>query len=113
MLMDEPQAGVLPETRGENFYAADRSLRDLLSIYLPDAKHLHLEPHFMQLGGLVGNELDDLAAMADRNPPVLHVRDRQGRDSGLVEKHPAYREMERLACLLDEPGLVADSTFGS
>lgn len=97
MLMDEAQAGVLPETRGENFFATDRSLRDLLSIYLPDAEHLHLQPHFMQLGGLVGNELDDLAAMADRNPPILHVRDRQGRDSGWVEKHPAYREMERLA----------------
>ncbi len=89
--------GLQPETRGANFYAIDRSLRDLLSLYLPEDERRHLTPHFERLGGLVGNRLDDLAAAADRNPPVLHPRDRQGRDAGHIEKHPAYRELERIA----------------
>ncbi len=86
-----------PETRGANFFAIDRSLQDLLSLYLPEAERRHLTPHFERLGALVGNELDDLAAAADRNPPVLHPRDRQGRDAGFIEKHPAYRALERFA----------------
>jgi alkylation response protein AidB-like acyl-CoA dehydrogenase len=90
-------AGPQPETRGVNFYEADRSLRDLLSLYLPDDERRHLTPHFARLGALVGDRLDDLAAAADRNPPVLHPRDRQGRDAGRIEKHPAYRELERIA----------------
>lgn len=90
-------AGPQPETRGANFFDADRSLTDLLSLYLPEDEYRHLTPHFARLGALVGNGLDDLAAAADRNPPVLHPRDRQGRDSSAIEKHPAYREMERLA----------------
>jgi alkylation response protein AidB-like acyl-CoA dehydrogenase len=89
--------GPQPETRGTNFFEADRALRDLLSLYLPEDERRHLTPHFERLGALVGNALDDLAAAADRNPPVLHPRDRQGQDSGTIEKHPAYREMERLA----------------
>ena len=35
--------------------------------------------------------------MADRHPPILHTRDRQGRDEDWIEYHPAYREMEQLA----------------
>lgn len=89
--------GPQPETRGGNFYAIDRSLKDLLTLYLPEDERRHLAPHFERLGGLVGNALDDLAAAADRNPPVLHPRDRQGRDNARIEKHPAYREMERIA----------------
>lgn len=89
--------GPQPETRGTNFFAIDRSLRDLLTLYLPDEDRRHLEPHFSRLGALVGDRLDDLSAAADRNPPVLHPRDRQGRDVGHIEKHPAYRELERLA----------------
>jgi alkylation response protein AidB-like acyl-CoA dehydrogenase len=90
-------AGPQPETRGANFYEADRSLRDLLSLYLPDDERRHLAPHFARLGALVGDRLDDLASASDRNPPVLHPRDRQGRDAGRIEKHPAYRELERIA----------------
>src|SRR3546814_3198883 len=34
---------------------------------------------------------------ADKNPPVLHHRDRFGRDVQHIEYHPAYRQMEKLA----------------
>jgi len=90
-------AGPQPETRGVNFYDNDRSLRDLLSLYLPEDERRHLTPHFTRLGALVGDRLDDLAAAADRNPPVLRPRDRQGREVGRVEKHPDFRELERIA----------------
>jgi acyl-CoA dehydrogenase len=86
-----------PETRGRNFYHADPSLRGVLALYLPTAELAHLTPHLERLGGLVGARLDDLAGTADRNPPVLHHRDRTGEDRQRIEKHPAYQEMERLA----------------
>ena len=38
-----------------------------------------------------------LARIADRYPPVLHARDRFGRDEDWIEYHPAYREMEAIA----------------
>lgn len=86
-----------PETRGTNFFDADAALQSLLSLYLPAAEREHLAPHFHKLGALVGDRLDDLAGTADRNPPILHVRNRQGQDDDRVEKHPAYVEMERYA----------------
>ncbi len=86
-----------PETRGRNFYLADPSLQGVLRLYLPEAEHAHLAPHLERLGALVGARLDDLAGAADRNPPVLHQRDRTGEDRQEIEKHPAYEEMERLA----------------
>ena len=35
--------------------------------------------------------------MADKHPPVLHPRDRFGRDEDWIDYHPAYREMEKIA----------------
>lgn len=88
---------VAPDTRGWNFYTADKSLDDLLGLYLAPGLHAHLRPHLERLGHLAANELDDCAHQADRHPPVLHHRDRFGRDEQRIEFHPAYREMERIA----------------
>jgi len=88
---------VAPDCAGVDFYAADRGLRDLLAIYLPPAIRAHLEPHYARLGTLAGGRLDELARTADRHPPVLHPRDRFGRDEDWIEYHPAYKEMERIA----------------
>ena len=38
------------------------------------------EPYLERLGGLVGGRLDDLAREADKTPPRLEPRDRQGED---------------------------------
>ena len=98
--MLDTQAGatvLAPDTAGMDFYAADRGLRDLLAVYLPAEIHSHLEPHYARLGKLAGGRLDELARIADRNPPVLHARDRYGRDLDWIEYHPAYREMEQIA----------------
>jgi acyl-CoA dehydrogenase len=56
-----------------------------------------LTPHYQHLGQLAGGRLDELARIADRHPPVLHPRDRFGRDQDWIEYHPAYREMEQIA----------------
>src|SRR5271167_3611747 len=86
-----------PDTSGMNFYRADPALADLLRIHLPDALFRHIEPHLDRLGGLAGGYLDECARLADRHVPVLHQRDRFGRDVQWIEYHPAYRELERAA----------------
>ena len=86
-----------PDTSGMNFYHADPTLTDLLRIHLPDALFRHIEPHLDRLGALAGGHLDECARLADRHVPVLHQRDRFGRDAQWIEYHPAYRELERAA----------------
>ena len=90
-------AALAPDCRGLNFYAIDRALRDLLPLYLPADLMAHLAPQLDRLGSLAGGRLDELAAIADKHPPVLHARDRYGRDEEWIEFHPAYREMEQIA----------------
>jgi acyl-CoA dehydrogenase len=85
------------DCRGQNFYAIDPALQHLLKLYLPADVRTKLEPHFDRLGALAGGRLDELAAIADKNPPILHARDRHGRDEDWIEYHPAYREMEQIA----------------
>jgi alkylation response protein AidB-like acyl-CoA dehydrogenase len=82
---------------GLNFFEIDRGLRDLLPLYLARADYRQLAPHFHRLGALAGGRLDELARIADKNPPVLHARDRFGRDEDWIDYHPAYREMESIA----------------
>jgi alkylation response protein AidB-like acyl-CoA dehydrogenase len=92
------QPGLLaPDTSGMNFYRADPALTDLLRIHLTDALFRHIEPHLDRLGALAGGHLDECARLADRHVPVLHQRDRFGRDAQWIEYHPAYRELERAA----------------
>jgi len=106
-MQDSPQKSVAtphsapgllaPDTSGMNFYRADPALADLLRIHLPDALFRHIEPHLDRLGDLAGGHLDECARLADRHVPVLHQRDRFGRDVQWIEYHPAYRELERVA----------------
>src|ERR1700722_5514995 len=84
------QPGLLaPDTSGMNFYRADPALTDPL--------FRHIEPHLDRLGALAGGHLDECARLADRHVPVLHQRDRFGRDAQWIEYHPAYRELEKAA----------------
>ena len=92
-----PAAGaemIAPDTTGWNFYSADPALADLLGLYLAPDLFAHLQPHLEHMGGLVAGRLDHAAHLADRHPPVLHHRDRFGRDRQEIEYHPAYRELE-------------------
>jgi alkylation response protein AidB-like acyl-CoA dehydrogenase len=99
-LTPSPRRGadhIAPDCAGQNFYAVDRSLRDLLKLYLASDDFGRLEPHFDRLGALAGGRLDELARTADRHPPVLHQRDRFGRDEDWIDYHASYREMEQIA----------------
>jgi acyl-CoA dehydrogenase len=88
---------VAPDTTGMNFYRADPALTDLLCIHLPEPLFRHIAPHLDRLGALAGSHLDECARLADRHTPILHQRDRFGRDVQWIEYHPAYRELERAA----------------
>lgn len=78
---------IAPDVHGQNFYAVDRQFRDLLSLYMEPGLLKQMTPHFQRLGALAGNRLDDLAMTADKHPPVLHPRDRFGRDEDWIEYH--------------------------
>ena len=95
--MDMTLSQAVPDNRGANLFEADPRFADLLALYLDPALHAHLLPQLNRMGVLAGDALDHLAASADRNPPVLHYRDRRGFDREWIEKHPAYEEMERIA----------------
>jgi acyl-CoA dehydrogenase len=88
---------IAPDTSGMNFYRADPALADLLRIHLPDALFKHIEPRLDRLGAMAGGPLDEFARMADKHTPMLHHRDRFGRDAQWIEYHPAYRELEKVA----------------
>lgn len=103
-------SSAIPDSRGINLYRADGDAAALFGHYLPRSLFHHLEPTFDRLGGLAGGRLDELAGLADHNPPTLSVRRRTGQDCNVVEKHPAYVEMERLA--FSELGLAAMSHRG-
>jgi len=100
----------VPDARGLNLLDADPRFADLLRLYLPPAVDRLLQPHLHRLGALAGGALDELAWLADRHPPQLHHRDRQGFDRQWIERHPAYREMERVA--FADYGLAAMSHRG-
>jgi acyl-CoA dehydrogenase len=88
---------VAPDCSGLNFHESDRSLRDMLRLYMDEPLLSHLSPHLDELGRLAGGRLNDLADLADKHPPILHHRDRFGRDEEWIEVHPAYDEIRRIA----------------
>lgn len=88
---------IAPDCAGMNFFEIDHQFRSLLPLYLTDREHAHFKPHFDRMGEVAGGRLNDLAMAADKQDPVLHPRDRFGRDQDWIEYSPAYREMERIA----------------
>ncbi len=87
----------IPDSHGTNAYDADPEFARLLGVYLDPALRERLEPRFRRMGALAGGELERLALEADRNPPVLHIRARNGADHERIEKHPDYRALEQVA----------------
>ncbi len=100
----------VPDNFGANLYRADPGFDALLPLYLPAPLMAHLRPHLDRLGAMAGSRYDELAGVADRNPPTLSHRTRTGRDLQRIEKHPAYVELERAA--YSEYGLAALSHRG-
>ncbi len=100
-------AGNIPDSYGTNTYHADPEFARLLRVYTPDTLFAQVEPQFARMGGLVGSELETLALSADKNPPVLHLRARNGAADERIEKHPSYIALER--CVFSDFGLAAMS----
>lgn len=88
---------VAPDCSGLNFYEIDRSLRDLLTLYMDEPLLAHLTPHLHDLGQLAGGRLNELADLADKHPPQLRYRDKYGRDNEWIEVHPSYDEIRTIA----------------
>ncbi|MCC5810160.1 MAG: acyl-CoA dehydrogenase family protein [Ectothiorhodospiraceae bacterium] len=97
----------IPDSRGSNSYEVDADFGPLLQVYMTPELFRHVEPQFHRLGALVGSELEELALEADRHPPELRLRARNGAETQQVDKHPSYRELERYA--FSEFGLAAMS----
>lgn len=87
----------IPDRHGGNVFEQDPTLAALLGVYLSPELKAHLLPYFTRLGAEVGAELDDLALSADKNPPTLQYRNRQGGDEQKIRKHPDYIKLEKKA----------------
>jgi acyl-CoA dehydrogenase len=87
---------IAPDCQDQNFYDIDPSLKASLRVNADSKLFTHFDPWLRKLGEAVGGELDRLAAIVDRNPPVLEQRDRYGRDRDRIVYHPAYRQMEKI-----------------
>jgi acyl-CoA dehydrogenase len=110
MKLEAVPSTYVPDSYGRNLYEVDPQLDALLGLYLPRDLFDHLRPHLVRLGGLAGGTLDELAGTADRNPPALRHRTRNGADRQSLVKHPSYEELERFA--YSEYGLAALSHRG-
>ena len=87
----------IPDSVGMNVFSADPAMADLLRIYLPPEILPTVLAQAERMGGLVGDRLERLALTADKNPPVLHIRARNGAPAEHIEKHPAYEALEEVA----------------
>ena len=87
----------IPDSVGMNVFQADPAMADLLRIYLPPAILPTALAEAGRMGALVGDRLEELALRADQNPPVLHIRARNGAPDERIEKHPAYVALEDVA----------------
>ena len=92
-----PAQDAMPTTRGLNFYLEDRNLQFLCEAVMGPEVFERARPHLTDLGAIAGDELDALAAVADRNPPVLRAWDERGRRVDEIVRHPAYARMEEIA----------------
>jgi acyl-CoA dehydrogenase len=92
-----PAQDAMPTTRGLNFFLEDRNLQFLCETVMGPEVYQRARPHLTALGEIAGGELDALAAVADRNPPVLRAWDERGRRVDEIVRHPAYARMEEIA----------------
>lgn len=92
-----PASGGMPNTADMNFFDADDNLRFVLEQRLSAADLALALPVLQEAGAVAGGRLDQLARVADKNPPALVQYDARGQRVDEVVYHPAYHEMERIA----------------
>lgn len=86
----------MPTTRGLNFFDADPNLLFALRQQAQPGDLERAIPLLTELGAVAGGELDELAMVADRNPPQLRSHDERGHRVDEIIYHPAYVEMQKL-----------------
>lgn len=101
----------IPDSEHCNFFEADKDMAALLSLHLGPAYYAGIKDKLSDLGGRITGELDTLALLADRNPPVLYPRNRRAEALDRIEKHPAYIALEKVAYA--ELGLASLSHDGN
>ena len=97
----------IPDSYGLNAFQADPAMEALLGLYLDEAQMDLARPHLQRMGALVGTKFESLALSADKNPPYLASRARNGAEDERIVKHPDFRELERYA--FSEFGMAAMS----
>ena len=97
----------IPDSKGTNAYYRDKSFSKLLEFYSGKDMLSKIESKFVELGEIVGSELEDLALSADKNSPKLSKRSRDGSFTNTIEKHPDFIKLEKYA--FEKFGLAAMS----
>ncbi|WP_346894143.1 acyl-CoA dehydrogenase family protein [uncultured Roseibium sp.] len=100
----------IPDSRGISLFDSDPELWRLMQVYLDRETCDLVRPELERMGALAGGRLEELALSADKNPPELRIRARNGADEERILKHPDYQELERYA--FGEFGLAAMSHRG-
>ncbi|NDF49024.1 MAG: DNA alkylation response protein [Betaproteobacteria bacterium] len=92
-----PRFEPLTEQGSINRFELDKQLQSLMRVYLDPSLCDAIWPAMQHMGALAGGALDSLAHEADQHPPSLSHRDRNGSNIQRIHKHPAYRDLERIA----------------
>ena len=97
----------IPDSKGINAYVRDKSFPKLLEYYSGKDLFTKIENQFLDLGEIVGCELEELSLSADKNTPQLLKRSRNGSSTNTIRKHPDFITLEKYA--FEKFGLAAMS----
>ena len=87
----------IPDSKGYNAYTRDKSFPKLLEYYCGKNLFNKIEKKFFELGKRVGEEIENLSITADKNPPQLIKKTRNGLSVNEILKHPDYKSLEKIA----------------
>lgn len=87
----------IPETPDVSYWEASPDFRALCRRKLSADAFAWAEPQLAAMGEHAAKEVAPLAMIADRERPRLVTHDPRGERIDVVEYHPSYREMERIA----------------
>lgn len=87
----------IPAPPDVSYWDASPRFRALVRRKLGDEAYAWAEPQLTVLGERSAKEASPLAMIADRQSPRLVTHDARGNRANLVEYHPAYCEMQKIA----------------
>ncbi|HSN67819.1 MAG TPA: acyl-CoA dehydrogenase family protein [Thermoanaerobaculia bacterium] len=90
-------ASHIPDPPAVSYWDVSPALRDLLRRRLSPGDFAWAEPQLRAMGELAAREVAPRAAVADRESPRLVTHTPAGERCNVIDYHPAYREMERIA----------------